>query len=169
MYECWRCEGIVLYQCCHEFTVWCNTKTWNRRRSCGSVVEHCVSSAKCFGFNSQGTHIFIKKCIAWMYSKSLWIKASAKCKCKMLPSPHSLHCWAFFQHGNEDIHSPKVKILQWTCILTLLSSCGDSVEMSGAKLPIKDQRGRPQELNRTDVKNSHELVHSVPRGSEQYT
>ncbi len=35
---------------------------------------------------------------------------------KMLPSPHSLHYWTFFQHDNEDIHSPKVKILQWTCI-----------------------------------------------------
>ncbi len=29
-------------------------------RSCGSVVEHCVSSAKGCGFNSQGTHILIK-------------------------------------------------------------------------------------------------------------
>ncbi len=45
--------------------------------SCGSVVEHCVSSAKGCGFNSQGTHMLIKKqCIA---CKSLWIKASAKC------------------------------------------------------------------------------------------
>ncbi len=42
--------------------------------SCGSVVEHCVSSAKGRGFNSQGTHILIKKCIAWMHCKSLWIK-----------------------------------------------------------------------------------------------
>ncbi len=32
--------------------------------TCGSVVEHCVSSAKGRGFNSQGTHILIKK----MYS-----------------------------------------------------------------------------------------------------
>ncbi len=40
--------------------------------SCDSVVEHCVSSAKGCGFNSQGTHLLIKK-------KSLWIKASAKC------------------------------------------------------------------------------------------
>ncbi len=47
--------------------------------SCGSVVEHCVSSAKGCGFNSQGTHILIKTCIAWMHCKSLWIKASAKC------------------------------------------------------------------------------------------
>ncbi len=29
--------------------------------SCGSVVEHCISSAKGCGFNSQGTHILIKK------------------------------------------------------------------------------------------------------------
>ncbi len=28
--------------------------------SCGSVVEHCVSSATGCGFNSQGTHIVIK-------------------------------------------------------------------------------------------------------------
>ncbi len=32
--------------------------------SCGSVVEHCVSSAKGCGFNSQETHILIKKCIS---------------------------------------------------------------------------------------------------------
>ncbi len=49
--------------------------------SCGSVVEHCVSSAK---VNSQGTHILTKKCIAWMHCKSLWIKVSAKCKCKCI-------------------------------------------------------------------------------------
>ncbi len=47
--------------------------------SCGSVVEHCVNSAKGCGFNSQGTHILRKTCIAWMHCKSLWIKASAKC------------------------------------------------------------------------------------------
>ncbi len=28
--------------------------------SCGSVVEHCISSAKRCGFNSQGTHILTK-------------------------------------------------------------------------------------------------------------
>ncbi len=27
---------------------------------CGSVVEHCVSSAKDCGFDSQGTHILMK-------------------------------------------------------------------------------------------------------------
>ncbi len=46
--------------------------------SCGSVVEHCVSSAKGCGFNSQETHTD-EQCIAWMHCKSLWIKASAKC------------------------------------------------------------------------------------------
>ncbi len=55
-------------------------------------------------------------------------------KQKMLPSPHSLHYWAFFQHDNEDIHSPKVKILQWTCISlnrnALEQLWGDSVETS---------------------------------------
>ncbi len=29
--------------------------------SCGSVVEHCVSSAKGRGFNSQGIHMLRKK------------------------------------------------------------------------------------------------------------
>ncbi len=28
---------------------------------CGSVVEHCVSSAKGCGFDSQGTHVLKKK------------------------------------------------------------------------------------------------------------
>ncbi len=42
--------------------------------SCGSVVEHCVSSAKGCGFNSQGTHI-LKKCITELSR----LKASAKC------------------------------------------------------------------------------------------
>ncbi len=32
--------------------------------SCGSVVEHYVSTAKGCGFDSQGTHIVIKTCIA---------------------------------------------------------------------------------------------------------
>ncbi len=40
---------------------------------------HLRCSAKGCGFNSQGTHILIKKRIAWMHCKSLWIKASDKC------------------------------------------------------------------------------------------
>ncbi len=28
--------------------------------SCGSVVEHCISSAKGCGFDSQGTHLLMK-------------------------------------------------------------------------------------------------------------
>ncbi len=49
------------------------------------MVEHCVSSAKGHGFNSQGTHILIKKRYSlntlrfYPKRKSLWIKASAKC------------------------------------------------------------------------------------------
>ncbi len=51
---------------------------WFPGCSCGSVVEHCVSSAKGCGFNSQKTCILIKKCN--VYPKCmLWIKASAKC------------------------------------------------------------------------------------------
>ncbi len=33
------------------------------KRSCGSVVEHCISNAKGCGLNSQGTHILTKKII----------------------------------------------------------------------------------------------------------
>ncbi len=46
---------------------------------CGSVVEHCVSSAKGCGFDSQGTHILTKMYNLNAICKSLWIKASAKC------------------------------------------------------------------------------------------
>ncbi len=35
------------------------------------------------------THTDKTKCIAWMYCKSLWIKTSAKCKCKSYQS----QCW----------------------------------------------------------------------------
>ncbi len=73
-------NGVVLIIC---GLLWCFYLMFRFLISCGSVVEHCVSSAKGCGFNSQGTHILIKKkCIAWMHCKSLWIKASAKCKCK---------------------------------------------------------------------------------------
>ncbi len=55
---------------------------WNilflKKCFCGSVVEHCVSSAKGCGFNSQGTHTD-NKCIICVHCKLLWIKASAKC------------------------------------------------------------------------------------------
>ncbi len=48
---------------------------------CGSVVEHCVSSARSCGFDSQGTHILMK-----MYNLNAIVsrfgqKTSAKCKC----------------------------------------------------------------------------------------
>ncbi len=46
-----------------------------RRCSCGSVVEHCVSSTK----GSIPKEHTYKTCITWMHCKSLWIKASAKC------------------------------------------------------------------------------------------
>ncbi len=48
---------------------------------CGSVVEHCVSSAKGCGFDSQGTHVLMKMYNLNAIVKSLWIKASDKCKC----------------------------------------------------------------------------------------
>ncbi len=81
-------------------------------------------------------------------------------KQKMLPSPHSLHYWAFFQHDNEDIHSPKVKILQWTSISLSLNALeqlwGISVETSWAKLAIKDQSiqgGRPPGVKQDRCEN----------------
>ncbi len=46
---------------------------------CGSVVEHCVSSAKGCGFDSQGTHILTKMYNLNAIVSSLWIKMSAKC------------------------------------------------------------------------------------------
>ncbi len=48
--------------------------------SCGSVVEHCVSSAKGCGFNSQGTHILIKKCIAWVHCKCINVNVNIQLK-----------------------------------------------------------------------------------------
>ncbi len=51
---------------------------------CGSVVEHCVTSAKGCGFDSQGTHILTKNVKSECNCKSLWIKASDKCKCPNL-------------------------------------------------------------------------------------
>ncbi len=41
------------------------------------MVEHCVNSAKGYGFDSQ-EHTD-NTCITRMHCKSLWIKASAKC------------------------------------------------------------------------------------------
>ncbi len=41
--------------------VFTDPRTLVTRCSCGSVVEHCISSAKGCGFDSQGTHILIKK------------------------------------------------------------------------------------------------------------
>ncbi len=41
---------------------------------CGSVVEHCASSAKGCGFDSQGTHILMK-----MYNLDAIVSRFAKC------------------------------------------------------------------------------------------
>ncbi len=49
--------------------------------SCGSVVEHCVRRklAQRLWVQFPGNTHTDNKCIALMYCKSLWIKASAKC------------------------------------------------------------------------------------------
>ncbi len=82
---------ILANQYCFKYfgLMWLDRSRLSNKRSvmcsCGSVVEHCVSSAKGCGFNSQRTHILIKKIfIAWMHCKLLWIKTSAKCtnECK---------------------------------------------------------------------------------------
>ncbi len=67
---------MVLFILILTYTTWSDNGLEVTECSCGSVIEHYVSSAKGCGFNSQGTHIQTK-----MYSlnKSLWIKASAKC------------------------------------------------------------------------------------------
>ncbi len=85
-----RSEAVLSGQNCSDFYSVYSIHQSFLFISYGSVVEHCVSSAKGCGFNSQGTHILIKQCIAWMHCKSLWIKASAKCinvnvKCKISP------------------------------------------------------------------------------------
>ncbi len=92
--------------------------------SCGSVVEHCVSSAKGHGLNSQGTHILIKKCIAWILCKSLWIKVSAKWKWKKHKitinywgSMQDLTSWSFNDHenGEESAQNYTGGSCQWSC------------------------------------------------------
>ncbi len=77
---CWRlpkpkCEPFIT----HNRGPLSFFRTWMKEHVflCGSVVEHCVSSAKGCGFDSQGTHILMK-----MYNLNAtvrWIKASAKC------------------------------------------------------------------------------------------
>ncbi len=52
------CTGVSL-NVPHSYSAALPVKI-NQICSCGSVVEHCVSSAKGHGFNSQGTHILIK-------------------------------------------------------------------------------------------------------------
>ncbi len=51
-----------------------------RRCSCGSVVEHCVSSAKVVG-SIPREHMYWQNMynLNALHCKSLWIKASAKC------------------------------------------------------------------------------------------
>ncbi len=97
--------------------------TWNKGYycTCGSVVGHCVSSAKGCGFNSKGTHTD-KKCISCMHFKSLWLKASAKCihvnvnVFDMYTHPpgwykpcfiyfHSSNCLSLINNAHFNIHS----------------------------------------------------------------
>ncbi len=83
----WYYNILFLYfslHLCHGFMALCHAVFL-----CGSVVEHCVSSAKGCGFDSQGTHILIKNVYSECNCKSLWIKASAKCV------NVNVHCFKF--------------------------------------------------------------------------
>ncbi len=54
---------------------------------CGSVVEHCVSSAKGCGFDSQGIHILMKMYNLNAIVSRFWIKVALdkmhKCQMSM--------------------------------------------------------------------------------------
>ncbi len=69
--------------------------------SCGSVVEHCVSSAKVVG-SILREHTY-KTCITRMHCKLLWIKASAKCinVNNLFPQFDSTKTWPRFSKMRE--------------------------------------------------------------------
>ncbi len=67
---------------------------------CGSVVEHCVSSAKVVGSIPREHTYWQYKCIAWMHCKSLWIKVSDKCL-NVNVKAHS----HYKENGNYSIHT----------------------------------------------------------------
>ncbi len=80
--------GVTLLFCCQVW-IWCRSdpsQTWSccRRTSPRRSADRCASCISLVkleegcGFNSQGTHTYWKKRIAWMHCKSLWIKAPAK-------------------------------------------------------------------------------------------
>ncbi len=54
--------------------------------------EHCVSSAKVVGSIPREHMYWQYKCVAWMLCKSLWIKASAKCKCNNILEYNCFYC-----------------------------------------------------------------------------
>ncbi len=75
------------------YSVWMRVSSEYIRCSCGSVVEHCVSSTTCCGFNSQGIQILIKiKCVSWMHCNLLWIKVF-DIYIKLFIIPHSQNVW----------------------------------------------------------------------------
>ncbi len=95
----------------------------------------------------------------WCNKKKTWNRR---------PSPHSLHYWAFFQHDNEDILSPKFKILQWTCIslnLNTLELLWGILYRRAEKLSIKDQSiegGHPPGIKQDRCENLSNS-YTVPR------
>ncbi len=60
-------------------------------------LEHCVSSAKVVGSIPREHTYWQYKCIAWMHCKSLWIKASAKCKREYFLCSKKKQCFLLFR------------------------------------------------------------------------
>ncbi len=90
---CMQCQKIYACLICIYFDLICSTTSkWFVQRLIfpspsfrftvlvAQWLEHCVSSAKVVGSIPMEHTYWQYKCISWMHCKSLWIKASAKCK-----------------------------------------------------------------------------------------
>ncbi len=89
-----------------EFAGQSSTPTpWSFNPQC-SVVEHCVSSTKVVGSIPRECTYWKKKCIALMYFKSLWIKASAKCRLLFCPDlTIAMLSWQVFQPVPSNLYN----------------------------------------------------------------
>ncbi len=85
---------------------------------CGSVVEHCVSSAKGCGFDSQGTHVLMKMYNLNAIVKSLWIKASAKCINVNVMSQVSVLCYFMLSQALEICGQCASPIMHWAPLVS---------------------------------------------------
>ncbi len=108
MFPCELCDSV--FSSHNHYWIMC---------SCGSVVEHCVSSAKVVGLILREHMYWQYKCIAWMHCKSLWIKASAKCI--------NVNVISFIQHHSE--MKGTILNLIISKLKMLLDYCSFSVEL----------------------------------------